>query len=251
MTSDAESIASAERNYIETWRLLVSHASGGVVEENDSVVCVGVPAPVAFFNTAFVKPPADPVACIDGVKAFYAKRDKPFMLRFRDEESGAAAAACEAAGLISAGSSPLMFADIRGIAPPGDFDIRPVDAGNWPDHLATIADGFGMPLELVAGIFPPSVLKEDYYAVNVYFEGQTASTAALIVTDDIAGVYNVATPEPFRRRGLGEAATRAVIAEGARRGCTSTTLQASDMGYPIYERIGYRTIIRWPMFTSA
>ena len=108
-----------------------------------------------------------------------------------------------------------------------------------------------MPLDLVAGIFPPSVLEEDYYAVNVYLEGQAASTAAVIVTDGIAGVYNVATPEPFRQRGLGEAATRAVIAEGARRGCTSTTLQASDMGYPIYERIGYRTIIRWPMFTSV
>ena len=29
-----------------------------------------------------------------------------------------------------------------------------------------------------------------------------------------------------------------------------TTLQASDMGYPIYERMGYRTIARWPHFTG-
>jgi predicted acetyltransferase len=66
----------------------------------------------------------------------------------------------------------------------------------------------------------------------------------------VAGIYNVATPAAFRNRGLGEATTRAAVAEGQRRGCVMSTLQASEMGYPIYERMGFRTATTWTSLTS-
>jgi ribosomal protein S18 acetylase RimI-like enzyme len=145
-----------------------------------------------------------------------------------------------------------MIADISAIAPPADLDIRPVDSSNWTEHLATIAAALGMPGDLLPGIFDSALLDDEtYVARNVYVDGEIAATAAVIVTDKVAGVYNVATPERFRRRGLGEAATRAVIADGVRRGCTSTTLQASEMGYPIYERMGFRTVVHWRNFVSS
>jgi GNAT superfamily N-acetyltransferase len=114
-----------------------------------------------------------------------------------------------------------------------------------------MAEGFGMPTDLVRQLLDVSLLAtEGYAAVLAFVDGAPASTAALMVTDDIAGIYNVATPDRFRRRGLGEATTRAAVAEGARRGCTVTTLQASEMGYPTYERMGYRTVARWLTFTG-
>jgi ribosomal protein S18 acetylase RimI-like enzyme len=71
------------------------------------------------------------------------------------------------------------------------------------------------------------------------------------VSDTVAGVYNVATPEAFRRRGLGEATTRAAVAEGRNRGCVISTVQASDLGYRIYERMGFRTAVAWQSLASS
>lgn len=144
-----------------------------------------------------------------------------------------------------------MIAATDAIAPPSNVDIRRVTAQTWDDHVSTIAAAFGMPLELLTGLIGPSLVDTDDYAgFNAYIDGEVASTAALIVSEDVAGVYNVATPEAFRRRGLGEATTRAAVAEGARRGCALTTLQASEMGYPVYERMGYRTAVHWRNFTG-
>ncbi|WP_420595584.1 GNAT family N-acetyltransferase [Deinococcus sp.] len=52
----------------------------------------------------------------------------------------------------------------------------------------------------------------------------------------VQGVYTV--PEQ-RGRGLGEALTRAVLAEAQRRGLKSANLNAAIMGRQIYERMGF------------
>jgi predicted GNAT family acetyltransferase len=65
------------------------------------------------------------------------------------------------------------------------------------------------------------------------------------VSGTTAGVYNVATPAPYRGRGYGAALTWAVLAEGAARGCTHGVLQASGAGYPVYRRMGFRDLGRY------
>jgi GNAT superfamily N-acetyltransferase len=52
----------------------------------------------------------------------------------------------------------------------------------------------------------------------------------------------VGTLEPFRRRGLGELVTRVVTNWAFDEGATLVTLQASPMGRPIYERMGFETV---------
>jgi hypothetical protein len=251
MQGPAELVAAAERNYLAAWSLLAGLARGGEVEDTGDILFTTVPSPVAYFNSAFVRHPADPAACIEPARAFFAERDRPFTLRFREPDSPTAAAACQSAGLVAADTSPLMSAAVADIAPPATEGIRRVDTATWDDQLSTIAKGFGMPVELITGLFDASLVHTPAYAgFTAYVDGEPASTASLIVSGDVAGVYNVATPEAFRRRGLGEATTRAVVAEGGRRGCTVTTLQASVMGYPIYERMGYRTVARWLSFTG-
>src|SRR5579884_2125730 len=186
-----DKVAVAEANYLAAWKLLVQLSNGGSVEETDQVMFTIVPAPIAYFNSAFVKPGVDPTSCLEPVKAFYAVRDKPFTLRFR--ESAAAAATCQGAGLVPAGQSPLMNVATAEVEPAMGLEVRPVDAGTWNDHLRAIAVGFGMPPKLVAGMFLPTLLDGDHYAAfNAYIAGEVVSTAALIVTDGIAGIYNVA-----------------------------------------------------------
>ena len=251
MPSSPDLVEAAERNYLVAWRILASRANGGEIDDRGHMLFTTVPAPVAYFNSAFVRPPADPVACIDQARTFFGERNRPFTLRFREPDSPTTTRQCEAAGLVAAGTSPLMIAATADIAPPAEPDIRRVDAQTWDDHLSTIAKGFGIPIELLTGLISSGLLDSDEYAgFTAYVDGKPASTATLFVSDEVAGVYNVATPEPYRRRGLGEATTSAAVAEGARRGCTLTTLQASEMGYPIYERMGFETVVHWLSFTG-
>jgi GNAT superfamily N-acetyltransferase len=63
------------------------------------------------------------------------------------------------------------------------------------------------------------------------------------------GVYSIATIAPARRRGYGAAMTARVVADGALAGCDVAALQASEMGRPIYERLGFRTVITYDAYT--
>ena len=241
-------IEAAEQNYLAAWRLLVDRAPECLVEETDDVLFTFVPGGIAYFNSAFVKPPADPTICLRAIDAFYATRQAPFIVRSRS--SSASSEPSQLPGYTLAGRSPVMNAAVDDIAPPTGFDIRRVNADNWDDHVRALAAGFGIPVELCARLFGPALAETDQYAAfNAYVDGEIASTAALIVSGAVAGIYNVATPDPFRRRGLGEATTRAAVAEGRRQGCDLTTLQASEMGYAIYARMGFRTVVEWHSFT--
>lgn len=62
------------------------------------------------------------------------------------------------------------------------------------------------------------------------------------------GVYFVATPERFRRRGLATRLMIAALGEARERGCATSSLQASAMGEPIYRAIGYRPRFRFQMY---
>jgi hypothetical protein len=53
------------------------------------------------------------------------------------------------------------------------------------------------------------------------------------------GIYGVATPPDARGRGYGEAMTWAAT---LCRPDLPATLQASPMGRPVYDRMGYRTV---------
>ena len=75
-----------------------------------------------------------------------------------------------------------------------------------------------------------------------FLDGEPVATSALFMSNHVAGVYNVATLNAYRRRGFGEAMTWHAVREGAAAGCGMASLQASEMGRPIYERMGFRLV---------
>lgn len=74
-------------------------------------------------------------------------------------------------------------------------------------------------------------------------DGEPVAGAMAIRTDDVLGVYAVYTQERARRRGLGRAATSAVIRAGfAAWGSRLATLESTRMGKSVYRAIGFSEV---------
>ena len=122
-------------------------------------------------------------------------------------------------------------------APPSGLDIQLVTTLAAFEDFSAIAQTSGRWVPSLEAATDPAV------ALFVgYVGGLPAATARLGVYGAIGDINGVVTVPAFRRRGFGTALTWAAIAEGARRGCTAMTLTATDMGYPIYLRMGFEPV---------
>jgi ribosomal protein S18 acetylase RimI-like enzyme len=73
---------------------------------------------------------------------------------------------------------------------------------------------------------------------------EPVAAAALFVGAGVAGIYNVCTVPEARGRGIGRAVTAAALAHALARGLRLAVLGSSDMGYPVYRRLGFREVSR-------
>jgi ribosomal protein S18 acetylase RimI-like enzyme len=67
-----------------------------------------------------------------------------------------------------------------------------------------------------------------------------------ILTHGVAGIYWVGTMPAARGKGLAELCTRAAGNAGFDMGARVASLQASVMGEPVYRRMGYIEVTRYP-----
>ena len=78
--------------------------------------------------------------------------------------------------------------------------------------------------------------------LHVYLARVDGKPAATVCSRDTEGdctIWNVATAEPARGRGLSTALMRQALHDARQRGCETSTLQATKLGAPIYRRCGY------------
>jgi ribosomal protein S18 acetylase RimI-like enzyme len=75
-------------------------------------------------------------------------------------------------------------------------------------------------------------------------ESRVVASSGLMLGGGVAGIYNVATAPDARRRGIGAALTAAAVAEGRERGFEVAVLGASELGYGVYARMGFREVCR-------
>ncbi len=64
----------------------------------------------------------------------------------------------------------------------------------------------------------------------------------------VAGIYNVATVEEARGKGIGAAMTYAPLLEARELGYKIAVLQSSSMGYGVYKKLGFEEYCRLPGF---
>jgi ribosomal protein S18 acetylase RimI-like enzyme len=91
-------------------------------------------------------------------------------------------------------------------------------------------------LERTLAPLPNGILR----GYRVDHHGKPAAVALALHHADDCGVSFVATVPKARRRGLASAVMRQALTDARKAGCTTTTLQATDVGEKLYTNLGYR-----------
>lgn len=134
--------------------------------------------------------------------------------------------------------------------PAGGAIERVRDHAALETWVATMCAGFGAPPEAVEPQLTAIARDtfDDNAAAHYYvasLDGEPVAVAAMTLVGGIAGVFCVATIESARRRGIGAAVTLAPLLDARAAGYQIGVLQASEMGCPVYQRIGFTEQFRY------
>lgn len=148
-------------------------------------------------------------------------------------------------GLATVNVCPGMIADR--IAPPGasvpGMEFRPVtEADVRTAFCHVMGAAFMLPFEIARAIYGTEhVWRAGFQGWVGYADGDAVTTAAVLPSGDVLGVYAVATLPAWRRRGYAEAVTRHALEQAWRStGIARSVLQSTRAGLVLYRKMGYR-----------
>jgi GNAT superfamily N-acetyltransferase len=126
--------------------------------------------------------------------------------------------------------------------------LRVDDAETLVDYERTFIEGY--PLQELqpfrpGALFAPPVLGGDFHLWVGYVDGRPVTCAIAQVSDSVVGIHFVATLAEMRGRGYGAAITARAASTNP---LLPAVLQASDLGRPVYERIGFAVHSRFDLW---
>jgi GNAT superfamily N-acetyltransferase len=254
VTSDV--VADLNENWAAWLNFTAEHAPGGESRTFGAIRCSSVGVPMPLFNQAFVfdEPSVRDLARATG---WLSDRNVPFWVTAPDSVARAVADMAESAGLdplatTMPGMAYAPLADLP-VEADGDAEILPVtQSAQLGDFALVASEAFGAPLEAAGTLAPASTLGDDRCSWFLgYLDGDPVVCGQLLRTGDVAGVYSIGVRERFRRRGLGAAITAAALVAGSDSGCSIGVLQASPMGAPVYDRMGFETVTQYHSFAPT
>ena len=163
----------------------------------------------------------------------------------------------------------------HGLRPTDDCPAMTVDLRVLPDHtqvpeklhieevhnldtlhlwIETAASGFGwdsatakgfLAMRAYQGIDP----RLPYRSFLAFMGGVPVATSELFITGGVAAIVWVSTVPEVRRLGIGAAITLRPLLEARKLGYRIGVLSASQMGFPVYKRLGFEEILSIPVYT--
>lgn len=237
----AEQADAHDANFIASIAALAHGSASGWVGRHGRIPVAVTGVPAAFFNAAWLTEPPrheDVSAALAALRA----TGLPFVVHVRSDLPAALAAIAQV-GLARTGVLPCFAMEPRAIPePPAELAVRRVDATDVGDLHTVTADGFGMSAAVIEKLYTRKLLEmPQVRAFLGWVDRRPVATALSFRTGSTLGVYSIGTRPDFRGRGYGTAMTWHLMAD-ADPGWTVAVLQASAMGRPIYERMGFSLV---------
>jgi GNAT superfamily N-acetyltransferase len=222
---------------------LVPPLSGGRVERLDGVVASVVPAVPdrSVFNSVFYEDGAALERAYDELAGLYDRSGVTAWTVWAHPGDERAARALEQRGHVLDAEPAAMGMELdRGHRPPPpELAWRPArdaaELGDLNDRAYGHADapfsrGFGKSLPA----------EQHTYVAEA--DGAPAACVAAIDAGGDCSIVWVATLPEARGRGLASGLMLQALADARERGCETSSLQATKLGRPVYERLGYRAL---------
>jgi ketosteroid isomerase-like protein len=236
-------------NMWEMFREIIRLGRGAELFETPQLTMAFSPNGTSFHNMIMVRDAVPVDELVAAVHERYVRRGRLFSVWTRAHADEALEAALRERGMMELVSMPAMalLADPGTRCEPPGLEIRAAtDEQGRRDYLHVTAEAyatFQQPSELTEDAF---VSVESVHGPHIqgfvgYVAGAPVAAAAVYVTHGVAGIGWVGTVPSHRGHGYAEAVTWAAVREGFRRGGAFASLQASPMGRPIYERMGFIT----------
>lgn len=245
----------SDLNYAEANREL-TRRGGGVVHDEDGMLFIAGAhrLPVLVNGVMRTNPKLPAATVLARAREFFAKLRRGYSVLIHAHSDADLQEAATAAGLHTMGDSPGMVLERRlpDAEPKPGVTLRRVttqaDAVAFAEVMGAAYGTYGMPADVTPAVLAHLDVQHAPHIVTFLAEldGKPAAGAMTIVTHGVAGVYWVGTVPEARGRGLAELCTRAAGNAGFDLGGRIAALQASVMGEPVYLRMGYVTVTRYP-----
>jgi GNAT superfamily N-acetyltransferase len=162
------------------------------------------------------------------------------------EEDNDAQRFLEENGHVFDGAPVAMALDLAAWKPEdlGDLDWDAEAEFGELGRINDLAYGYEPDTGMAKALLAPA----DEMAIRLYrarVEDEVACVLGTLDVGDDAGILFVATPPELRGRRLASRLLTAALLDARERGMRTSSLQASALGSPIYERLGYRTHFRF------
>jgi hypothetical protein len=232
----------------------IARAGGGRVVHEDEFAAADSESPNGYLNSAVLLAPLSDsraAAVIARLSSFFAGARGGGWMLF----SAIPTPDLRPYGVKLLGHPPLMLRPVGGNRPPPPPDLEIVevaDVDSLRDFEHTAIEAYPMPEFAATGassFMPASLLDDDRFRCFLgRVDGQPVATSMAHLGPSMSHVEYVTVVPAMRNRGYGQAMTwPATLADPG----VPSMLIASDLGRPIYERMGYLTVARFTLGAGA
>ena len=234
--TDEQLVSAAHRSYVNAFRTLAEHCPQGAVRDAGETFAFVSGLVTPQLNGCVVTQPVAPeqlFAALDWLDS----GGFPYSV-WIDEvvADDLAPVAAERGNLRDAWPVPAMA-------------LHPVPSAPRPATGVTVTPG----LEPGVADYIPRSMADDpkVRLFTALLDGRPAGSSMAIRCSEVSSVVAVATVPEARRRGVGTAASWAAVDAGREWGCQAVILEATEMGFPVYADMGFRTITRYVAFIAG
>jgi GNAT superfamily N-acetyltransferase len=139
---------------------------------------------------------------------------------------------------------PPVETQIKAVDDPPAIDayVRVIIRSMEIDHWPMPPDAVRIRTDYIRSRLGDDPLSRRFVA---FLEGEPVATSRLSMAGGVAGLYTMVTLPHAQRRGIGLAMAHRALLAGRKAGMRIAVLQATDMGYPLYVRLGFEELFRY------